>query len=358
MFELEPCVTALGPAIVDAEGRYLFGRYTQPFVSANISDGYLDDYALWLRHPNRWNSWLRTLRLKEWHFISIDHPDIFLAFAVAQLGYVSNLFAYAVNKKTGRIHEWGERVPLGRNLKFGASSIQGVTVWQSRRSHLQIINQPSTWAIELKLDKLEADFQISRDEAMALVFPLAQNRAGYTHKEAGNGVKGEIQLAGETHKLTPENCLGASDWSRSFSNRITAWYFACFGGRDENGTRIGLNLSGLIYDDATGTSQENTVWIEGRSFPVGAARFILPDAKELNSKPWRIEAVDLQNPKQSAVALTFEPLGSRREHVSLGILVSKFTQAFGAYSGTISVNGHSYRVNRVFGVAEKHYSKW
>ncbi len=351
-------MTANWSAVVDAKGRHQFGRYTQPFVSANIADAHLGDYAPWLRQPTRWNCWLRALRLKEWHFLCIDNTDIFLAFAVAQLGYVSNLFAYAVDKRSGTIHEWGARVLLGRNLRFGASSVQGKTIWTSRKAYLEIVNQTESWDIQLKLENLTGKFQIIRDEAMALVFPLGDNRAGYTHKEAGNTVKGEVKLHNETFHLSPENCLGASDWTRGFSNHITEWYFACFGGRDEQGVRIGLNLSGLIYDDANGVSQENTVWIDGRSYPIGAARFILPEAEALASKPWRVEARDHQQGMRLSVDLVFEPLGARREHVSLGIVASKFTQAFGYYSGTISVNGRTHHLHRIFGVAEKHYSKW
>jgi hypothetical protein len=296
------------------------------------------------------------LRLKEWHFLSLHHPDVFLAFAVAQLGYVSNLFAYVVDKRTGKIHEWGARVPLGRGLVFGSSSIEGRTVWRSRGSALNIVNEKDAWPMQLELQDLSARFHILRDEAMALVFPLGQGRAAYTHKEAGNRVSGTLQLFGESFALHPDACHGASDWTRSFSNYITAWTFACFAGRDDKGTRIGLNLSGLIYDDASGASQENTVWIDGKSQPVGATRFILPETKDLASQRWRMETV--QELPELSLELEFEPLGARREHVSLGLLASKFTQAFGYYSGTIRVKGQSYHVHRIFGVAEKHYSKW
>ncbi|HYX36397.1 MAG TPA: DUF2804 domain-containing protein [Oligoflexus sp.] len=346
------------PYIVDAEGRCQFGRYALPFTSANITDGYLEDYAGWLRQPTRWNAWFRSLRLKEWHFISVNHPDMFVAFAVAQLGYVANLFVYAFDKRTGRMHEWGDRVLLGRSLTFGESSIQGDTVWQSRTCHLKILNRPQGWDIQLSVGQLSANFSMQRDEAMALVFPLAENRAGYTHKEVGNRVQGKLTISGEEFTLTPENCLGASDWSRSFSNRITQWYFACFACLSEEGQRIGLNLSRLIYDDPQGLSQENTLWVDGRSYQTGPAVFTLPDAKDLHSKPWRIQAADWQNPSALSVDLTFEPKGARKEHVSLGFLASKFTQAFGNYAGTVSVNGQSYRIARAFGVAEKHYSKW
>jgi hypothetical protein len=345
------------PYIVDADGRCAFGRYTLPFANANIKDGYLEDYASWLRQPTRWNAWLRSLRLKEWHFVSINHSDIFVAFAVVQLGYISNLFAYVVDKRSGRIHEWGERVPLGRSLRFGDSSVQGKTIWQNRNSRVVIDNQTGGWDIELKLDNLSAKFHMVRDEAMALVFPLAKTRAGYTHKEAGNTVEGHLKFQGEDFELTPENCLGVSDWSRSFSNHVTKWNYAAFAGRHE-GTRLGLNLSQLIYDDDTGASQENTVWVDGRSHQVGAARFVLPKNKELDRNAWRIVAVDPKNTAAQSVDLTFEPMGVRREHLSLGLLASKFTQAFGYYSGTLTVNSHSYRIDRVFGVAEKHYSKW
>jgi len=346
------------PFIVDAEGRCKFGRFALPFVSANVTDGYLEDYANWLRQPTRWNAWFRSLRLKEWHFVSLNHDDYFVAFAVAQLGYVSNLFVYAFDKRTGRMHEWGDRVLLGRSLAFGESSIKGDTVWQSRNCYLKILNQPKGWNIQLAVGPLSADFHMERDEAMALVFPLATNRAGYTHKEVGNRVQGRLKIDGEEFSLSPENCLGASDWSRSFSNRITQWYFACLACRSEGGHRIGLNLSRLIYDDSQGMSQENTVWLDGISYQTGPARFILPETKELQTKAWRIEAANLEKPSALSVDLTFEPLGARREHVSLGFLASKFTQAFGNYSGTVSMNGQSYRIERAFGVAEKHYAKW
>ncbi|HET9237426.1 MAG TPA: DUF2804 domain-containing protein [Oligoflexus sp.] len=349
-------MTAFRTAVVDAQGRFDFGRFTEPFFSANLADAHLGDYVLGLRQPTRWNTWLRALRLKEWHFLSLDHTDIFLAFAVAQLGYVSNLFAYAVDKRTGKIYEWGARLPLGRGLSFGSSSIEGRTVWRSRGCALDIVNEKTAWDVKLELKDLSARFRIQRDEAMALVFPLSPDRAAYTHKEAGNPVLGTLQMFGESFALNSDTCLGASDWTRSFCNYITAWTFACFGGRDGKGTRIGLNLSGLIYDDAHGTSQENTVWIDGKSHRVGATRFLLPETKQLAKERWRMEAA--QTSPGVRLELEFEPIGARREHVSLGLLASKFTQAFGYYSGSITVDGQTYHVHRIFGVAEKHYSRW
>jgi hypothetical protein len=353
---MESRVTAFRTAVVDAQGRFDFGRFREPFFTANVADAHLQDYVWGLRQRTRWNAWLRALRLKEWHFLSLHHPDFFLAFAVAQLGYVSNLFAYAVDKRTGRIHEWGARLPLGRGLSFGGSSIEGRTVWRSRGCALDIENEPEAWAVQLELKDLSARFRIKRDEAMALVFPLGPERAAYTHKEAGNPVSGTLQLFGETFALNPDACFGASDWTRSFSNYITAWTFACFAGCDAKGTRIGLNLSGQIYDDAQGTSQENTIWIDGTGHPVGATRFILPETKNLASQRWRMETA--QESSEVSLELEFEPIGARREHVSLGLLASKFTQAFGYYSGTIRVNGQTFSVHRIFGVAEKHYSRW
>jgi hypothetical protein len=152
--------------------------------------------------------------------------------------------------------------------------------------------------------------------------------------------------------------MGASDWSRSFSNRITQWYFACFGCVSEEGQRIGLNLSRLIYDDPQGMSLENTIWVDGRSYQVGPAHFHLPEVRQLDSKTWRIEASGVQGGDDLHIDLQFEPQGARRENVSLGLLTSKFTQAFGHYTGTLRVNGHSYHIVKGFGVAEKHYSKW
>ena len=52
---------------------------------------------------------------------------------VVQLGYVANLFAYAVDRvQNGKVMEHGVLSPLGRALTFAPSSASGKSTWESR----------------------------------------------------------------------------------------------------------------------------------------------------------------------------------------------------------------------------------
>ena len=81
----------------------------------------------------------------------------------------------------------------------------------------------------------------------------------YTHKAAGWRVLGQVsRLAYDRSRSRV--VLGAGDWTRAQSSRVTEWKWASLSHRFlRDGTPIGLNLSAQVYED----DQRDTRWRTG-----------------------------------------------------------------------------------------------
>ena len=91
---------------------------------------------------------------------------------------------------------------------------------------------------------------------------------------------------------------------------------------------------------------ENAVWIDGQLHQLSPARF------DLSEEVWQMGTED------GAVELRFTPDGMRHENINMGIVVSKFEQRFGRFSGTIRVGDEVIEVDDWFGLAEDHKAVW
>lgn len=310
-------------------------------------------------------------RLKEWHYLSVATPTHFLALAVVQAGYVANLFAYVVDRADPAEPWQCEHLsPLGRALQFAPSSLSGASHWRSAGADVRVQASPGGdrggsddgaaghWTVELDLQvkrgagastRLQASLQMQGAEALALVHRLPSGGAAYTHKECGLPCTGEMTLGGQRFALSG---LASLDWTRSQAERVTRWKWASMALQLADGRQLGLNLSAEVYDDAAGHSRENALWLQGRRLDLGGVRFELPAKPD--REPWRIQSL-----QGDEVELTFRPLGARRQNLRAGVVVSRFVQPYGLFSGHLQPRGHSaIRFSEAFGVVEDHYAKW
>ncbi|MEI7591067.1 MAG: DUF2804 family protein, partial [Deltaproteobacteria bacterium] len=129
--------------------------------------------------------------------------------------------------------------------------------------------------------------------------------------------------------------------------RNTFWNWAAGGGFDSKGNRIGFNLVQGVNE--TGRT-ENAVWINDKLIKVSVMDFIYDDMDIL--KPWRIVSDD------GKIDLSFMPEGERCADENFAVIVSKFRQPFGVFSGMIADGSNCYTFEKVFGFAEEHFAKW
>ncbi len=323
------------PPVAARVGRsYAYGRYRHPIADPNV----------------RWEGLGGKFRVKEWHYSALTSERWFVAFALVQLGYVANAFCYVVDREQPKEkREYSALSPLGKALRFAPSSISGESTWQLGSDRIRV-QYDARWQVELDLSlqgkPLRGAFTFEPRDSLALLFELEPGRTAYTHKAAGLPASGEFHYGGET--IRAERALAAIDWTRSVARRETKWKWASFSGRAQDGRALGLNLSADVYEGPGGVSQENGFWIDGRAYPLGSVRFDLPPDPRRDA--WRL--------RSGEVDLEFKPLGTREEHVNLGLVRSDFIQPYGIFSGRVSAGGEKIEVKNVFGVVEDHLAKW
>ena len=326
------------PALPEAPGSFQIGGqwqtgvYRTPFHSAEL----------------RAKGW-RRYRLKEWHYVSFTTDEWFVALGLVNLGYVGNLFAYAVDRvQNSSAVEYGMMSPLGRALQIAPSSTSGQTRWTTRNASVSV-RARNGWDVELDIplgsERLRGQGRIEERDSLAMLHQLGPGRHAYTHKAAGWPTSGQFDLG--TRSIRLDGGLGASDWTRSEANRITEWKWASLSGVLSDGTVIGLNLSADVYDDEVGQSLENALWVDGKVSRLPGVRFQMP--MEPKTQRWRIESLD-----SDQVELEFQPLGAREDHTNFGLVRTDFVQPYGRFVGRV----REHDLNGCFGVVETHVSVW
>lgn len=334
------------PDFARSADSYSFGVYRRAIANPNVCA----------------SGCLAPLRLKEWHYVSVSTPRHFFACAIVRLGYAAKMFAYLVDREhPDRTVEASTLHPLSLGVRFASSSIAGRTVWHKGNRSLQIeyVQNPTPgWNLDVNLELgsvvLQGQLHIEDAEALALLYKLPTGNPAYTHKAAGLFLRGKLTANGQPIELT--DAMAGIDWTRSVALRQTRWLWSALQGVTPQRQRVGLNLSALVYDDENGNSQENALWVDGKVYPLGGVQFVLP--KDPRKQPWRIHS---RSGGTKEVDLLFTPLGTREEHVHLGLIKSDFIQPYGTYQGTVCPTDSgipSLSVGGLFGVVETHESVW
>jgi hypothetical protein len=320
------------PASFFVRDQWQIGVYRTPFQIADMSK----------------SGWKRY-RLKEWHYLSFTTNEWFVAVGLVQLGYVANLFAYAVERlQNTSALEYGALSPLGAALSFAPSSIRGRTSWNSRSASVSV-EANEGWDVTLDIplgsERLRGRAHVDARDSLAMLHRLGPRRIAYTHKAAGWPVAGALELGGRTVCL--DGGLAASDWTRAQASRITEWKWASLSSFLSDGTPIGLNLSAQVYEDERGHSVENAFWVDGKVRALSGVVFEVPPHPQ--TQRWQIRSIDGDD-----VDLEFEPRGAREEHTNFGIVRTDFVQPYGSFTGQVC--GH--QIDGAFGVVETHISVW
>jgi hypothetical protein len=302
------------PAVIE-QGKPRVGRFRAPVPVVNINGG-----------------GLARMRLKEWHYTAITTQDYFVAFAVVQLGYVANVFAYVVPRaRPSRVKQLELVVPLGRGLEFAPSSTHGTTRFARGVNEI----------VTLEGARLSGHVVCEGGASLALVHALSNDRVAYTHKGNLYATSGHLAFDGTPIPLS--GGFATLDWTRSQASRETRWNWASFAGRDTEGRPLGLNLSADVYDDARGESEENAAYLDGTVRGLAGVTFTVPRSPD--RMPWRITSKH-----GDEVSLVFSPLGVRAQDLDVGIVKSRFVQPYGTFTGTLL----GRRVESAFGVVEDH----
>ncbi len=362
-------------AIVEPNGYVNTGWFKDPFRRANLQDAPIEHKLSRLREGplHGIEAAYRRMRLKRWHYTSIASPEVFFACAIVDAGYIGTAFAYVVDRRDGTMHAWSTLLPLSRGIAIAGNSVDGITrVERPGWGSIELGNdsRAGVRTIDVRLEgtlgrhnkpPLRAQFEIwdwAQDpDPVVVVEQSDRGRWLYTHKCYGLEASGVLRCGSIHSEVKQGEGHAGLDWNMGYRPYETWWNWAAAGGFAADGTRIGFNLTAhRPWEAGMGTSSQPDatdcgIWVAGRCIKLERVEFDYQPRAIL--QPWRIHDAD------GLVDLTFSPVGKRSDDVNLGVVVSRFKQPYGVFSGTLRTpEGDEKKLVDVFGVTEQHFAKW
>ncbi len=301
---------------------------------------------------------LRRYRAKKWRFVGLFSRRLALGLAVVEAGYVGTAFGYAFDMKSRHMREFKATSPLARACRISDHAGSGSAVYEGGGNSIRLtyglpaeesLVEASLQTSEGPLE-IQARFSTNREAVIPhqVILPTPGGRFHFTHKTAGMPCRATVRMNGETIELSEKECAASEDHSAGYPDYHWQWRWAALGGRTAEGVRVGLNLADPVYHPEW---TENVIWIDGERYPVGRAEFAFDRRRIL--EPWSIRTDD------GAVDLEFKPLGERKETLNAGLILSRFHQPVGLFSGVFRPDGTTeVRLEDVPGVCEDHQARW
>jgi hypothetical protein len=291
----------------------------------------------------------RHLVEKRWQALFLATPQAMISLAIVDAGYLSSGILSVFDRGARRMLIDSNPVLPPLFASVGDEPNEGMRALLSgprigariERSGGRIL-ATARWgnaALDLALDARGAP------PAMSAAARLGPGRFNFTQKLVGLAAEGEIRV-GNARFLARGEPAGL-DFTHGYLARDTSWRWA-FASARQGGRLIGFNLSEGFMDAGAG---ENALWVDGAPCSVGPVRFEFDPSAPL--APWRIRGGD------GSVDLTFQPEGYRSQSVNLKVVVSKYVQPFGVFSGYVTTtSGDRLTLDSLPGVTEDHTARW
>ena len=360
--------------IVEPDGSVHTGWFVRPFDVANLDEAPAAHALSGLRGTplDLLERGARRWRLKQWHYTSVVTDRVLFACAIVDAGYAGNAFAYVVDRASRQKQEYSLITPAGRGITIAANSVDGTSRvrWPGFGSialHNDGANGMRRIDVHLegklgsrKKPPLRARFEIqdvgARPDPIVVVEESEPGRWLYTHKCYALEAGGMVHCGDISDEVRMGEALAGLDWNRGFRPRETYWNWAAGCGRAEDGTRVGFNLTAHRRPDEVSAPHGDdagdcALWLGDRTVKLPRVAFRY-DHQDLMGE-WRI------HDDEGLVDLRFSPEGERVEDVNFGLVVSRFHQPYGRFSGEIGDrHGNRYVIDDLYGVVEQHFARW
>ena len=320
--------------LLDASGAPLFGRH------AGLAHAF--DWAR-LAPPHARGALWRLFHHKRWHYVALATPELFCAAAIVDLGWTSTAFAYAFDRRKGKLV-----ASFSRDGVPGLSA--SVAPHAAASSRFRFLSQ--TIAIEaapqhryrLRLDGghfgIDAEFGPPVSPILLAVGPVDGGSVHATQKSGGLPLWGTVRCGAIGYSL--DDGVASFDYSNGLLARETEWRWASAHGLD-----LGFNLQAGYFG-----ANENALWLDGQLYALGRAHFDFNPDNPL--APWHVWTDD------DLLDLHFKPEGARREERNLWLASSRYIQPIGTFSGWVRASAQAPKriVTQLAGVTESHRSRW
>ncbi len=281
---------------------------------------------------------LRRSQRKAWIFASAFSTQYCVGFAIADAGLVATAFVYFFDISTGKYVEEKATVPLGFSGDFDPDM---TSMWQLKDFTIKREKEYIICSYQGKRIRLSISLQENGHGSTTLA-PAGDRPFHHTYKNLllPTTVEGTV----DDHQIKFDGNIGGLDFSKGYPPRHTFWNWASLNGVTDTGLEFGVNLVGDFNN-----SIENALWAGGKVHQLSQATFSY--ARPVEKNTWQIATVD------GTLNMKFTPRGVRGEDINAFVMMSRFKQPFGSFSGTVKLDGvlHNFTGQ---GVVEEHFAKW
>lgn len=325
---------AAAPArIIDERGQVAMGRFagrTGPIDWAQLAP------------PLRRSAWWRHFHHKRWHYVALAGDELFCAVAIVDLGWTSTAFAYAFDRRVGKVVASlsQDGVP-GLSARL-ADCVDGNSQFRFPGTRIDIrATGDGGHSLALRCRQFEIDASLRAGAPLLLAVGAVDGGAVHaTQKSPGCALSGSVRIGARHASL--DGGVASFDYSNGLLARDTSWRWAC-----AHGPSLGFNLQAGYFG-----ANENALWLDGELIALGAASFALRQDDPL--APWHIHTDD------GLLDLHFQPEGARRQDRKLIVAASRYVQPIGTFSGLVKAHRDApgRPVRALVGVTEEHQSRW
>src|SRR5258707_1488276 len=233
-----------------------------------------------LRQPRRW------FKHKRWQYGMVSSPNVLAVFSVADLTYIANAFACAVDLPAKKLlfdRGWmgvpgpwisvGNRPGLNARARFLMPGVRFAfgPIEQARQYRVEVESYGKPWAKPVFALKVQL-VNPSNGSPLTVIAPvLGDGIVTVTEKWPGLPASGRVTTDARTFSL--EGAVMGFDYTHGYLARRTVWQWAFANGRLSDGRTIGFNVANGINEGAE--LNGNAVWIDSRLIPLGPAQFKL-----------------------------------------------------------------------------------
>jgi hypothetical protein len=333
------------PTVFSPSGEPLLGTYAGSFGTVDLTSRL---------------SPLQYSRLKKWFFGTFSSNGLLVGFAVVDAGYGTTAFVYVVDLDKGiSLVDRGEiGLPLvstvingnpgaGARATFangigGSLSVSITRGAESTPFRVEIVSKDDDLRIDATLDPSGAPLPVST------LVPAPPGDIYATVKRSLLPVTGSLQLGAREWNLA-DGFRGGFDYTQGILPSHTVWNWTFLQGTSDDGTAVGLNLTGGIVPD--GRTADNALWAGKELSTLAKPTFIFNRQNFMD--PWEVTTAD------GRVQLQFTPKGSHTENRNFGLVDSRFIQVAGFFNGTVrTAAGRVLTLTNVPGVMEDQDVWW
>jgi len=332
---------AAPPRPLDPTGRALLGAYAGSFEVIDLAPMMGAGLRGWFAR--------RAIR-KRWIYLFAASEQALVGAAVVDLGYAGSAFAFALDRREGRLlFDVGLRGGPGA-ARVGDLPGAGARARLARgRRLVEIERSRERWRLLLDAGAWRADVTLASGGGPApfsLVAPVAPGRVNVTQKEGALAAGGWV--AAGARVLSLADGLGGADVTNGLLARRTAWRWAFAAGRDAANRALAFNLVSGFNE---GAATEDVAFDAAGPRPLPPCTFDFDPSRPL--EPWRVSSAD------GAIDLRFAPAALHREQVDAWLVRSRFVQVAGVFEGHLpGPDGRRAEVAGLPGVVEDQAVLW